>query len=288
MSIDGQERSGLAEALAICELAEAVVLCLGEAAAMSGEAASRADPDLPGQQRVLAEAVFERASARGIPVTVILFSGRPLMIEWLAAKADAVMAAWFLGSEAGNAITDVISGRVSPSARTPITWPRALGQVPIFFGERPSGRPADPKDHFTSKYIDLPNSPLYPFGHGLTYARFTQANLTVSPDCVTKADHIEVQVELTNEGACAAEETVFLFTHDPLASVARPLLELKGFARIALRAGESGTVRMGLPASELRFLGLDLKPVFEPGEIELLVGPCADKSRLLIARVRLI
>ena len=287
VTIDGQDRAGIAEAIDLCNGADAILLCLGEAASMSGEAASRADPDLPGQQRVLAEAVFERARSRDIPVIVILFSGRPLMVSWLAAKADALLAAWFLGSEAGNAITDVVTGRVSPSGRTPITWPRALGQVPIFFGERPSGRPAHPKDHFTSKYLDIPNEPLYPFGHGLTYARFKLANLSVTPDSVTEADTIEAQVDVTNEGKCAAEETVFLFTHDKLASVARPLLELKGFAKIALRPGETGTVSISLPASDLRFLGLDLSSIFEPGEVEILVGPCADRSRLLIASIRL-
>jgi beta-glucosidase len=287
VTIDGQDRAGIAEAIDLCNGADAILLCLGEAASMSGEAASRADPDLPGQQRVLAEAVFERARSRDIPVIVILFSGRPLMVSWLAAKADALLAAWFLGSEAGNAITDVVTGRVSPSGRTPITWPRALGQVPIFFGERPSGRPAHPRDHFTSKYLDIPNEPLYPFGHGLTYARFKLANLSVTPDSVTEADTIEAQVDVTNEGKCAAEETVFLFTHDKLASVARPLLELKGFAKIALRPGETGTVSISLPASDLRFLGLDLSSIFEPGEVEILVGPCADRSRLLIASIRL-
>jgi beta-glucosidase len=287
VTIDGQDRAGIAEAIDLCNGADAILLCLGEAASMSGEAASRADPDLPGQQRLLAEAVFERARSCDIPVIVILFSGRPLMVSWLAAKADALLAAWFLGSEAGNAITDVVTGRVSPSGRTPITWPRALGQVPIFFGERPSGRPAHPKDHFTSKYLDIPNEPLYPFGHGLTYARFKLANLSVTPDSVTEADTIEAQVDVTNEGKCAAEETVFLFTHDKLASVARPLLELKGFAKIALRPGETGTVSISLPASDLRFLGLDLSSIFEPGEVEILVGPCADRSRLLIASIRL-
>jgi beta-glucosidase len=287
VTIDGLDRSGIAAAVDICNAADAMLLCLGEAANMSGEAASRADPDLPGQQRALAEAVLERAHARALPVIVVLFSGRPLTVSWLAAKTDALLAAWFLGSEAGNAITDVVTGRVSPSARTPITWPRALGQVPLFFAERPSGRPADPKDHFTSKYLDMPNEPLYPFGHGLTYARFKLAHLTVRPESVTEADTIEAEVEVTNEGECAAQETVFLFTHDKVASVARPVLELKGFTRITLLPGQTGSAKISLPASDLRFLGPDLEGVFEPGEVEILVGPCADRSRLLIAGIRL-
>ena len=144
---------------------------------MSGEAASRAYLDLPGRQRALAEAVFDRARTLRLPVIVVLFSGRPLIVPWLVERADAVLAAWFLGSEAGSAIGDVITGTVSPSGRTPVSWARALGQVPLFFGQRPSGRPADPKDRFTSKYLDVPNEPLFPFGHGLTYGRFTLSNL---------------------------------------------------------------------------------------------------------------
>jgi beta-glucosidase len=134
-------RAGIAAAVELCEGSDAVLLCLGEAANMSGEAASRASPELPGEQRALAEAVIERARARRIPVIALLFSGRPLIVPWLAEKADALVAAWFLGTEAGNAITDVLTGRVAPSGRTPITWPRAVGQIPLFYGQRPSGRP---------------------------------------------------------------------------------------------------------------------------------------------------
>lgn len=254
---------------------------------MSGEAASRAYLDLPGKQRRFAEAVFERAHALAKPVIVVLFSGRPLVIPWLVEKADAVLAAWFLGSEAGNAIGDVLTGRVSPSGRTPVTWPRAAGQIPIFFGERNGGRPANPADHYTSKYLDVPNEPLFPFGHGLTYGRFALTNLRVTPLEVEDIDTMQISVDVRNEGARAAQETVFLFTHDKIASVARPLLELKGFAKIELQPGEAGTVTLSLRASELRFLGIDLEPVFEPGEVEILVGPCADRLQLLTATVRL-
>ena len=262
------------------------MLCIGEAANMSGEAASRAQLDLPGQQRAFAEAVLARARELGKRVVVVLFSGRPLVLPWLFEKADAVLAAWFLGSEAGNAIADVITGRVSPTGRTPMAWPVAVGQIPVFFGERPSGRPANPKDHYTSKYLDIPNEPLFPFGHGLTYGRFVLSNLRVTPDQVSERDTLEVRVDVTNEGGRRAEETVFLFTHDKVASVTRPLLELKGFGKIALEPGASGTVALHLPAAELRFLGLEMKPVFEPGEVEILVGPCADRTKLLVTSVQ--
>jgi beta-glucosidase len=283
----GDDESGIAAAVDLCNNSDAVVLCIGEMANMSGEAASRAFPEVPPPQRVLAEAVFERARLKGLRVVVVLFSGRPLVIPWLEEKADAILAAWFLGNEAGAAIADVVLGRTSPSGRTPMSWPRAIGQIPVFYGERPSGRPYNPKDHFTSKYMDVPNEPLYPFGHGLTYGRFTLANLSVTPDSVSVNDTIEARVDVTNEGAYAAEETVFLFTHDKVASVTRPLLELKGVGKVTLRPGETRTVRIAVPASELRFLGLDLVPVFEAGEVEVLVGPCADRSRLLMQTVRL-
>jgi beta-glucosidase len=253
---------------------------------MSGEAASRAFPELPGNQRALAEAVLERAHALKIPVITILFSGRPLIIPWLHEQSDALLAAWFLGSESGNAITDVLTGKVSPSGRTPISWPRALGQVPLYFGMRPSGRPDKPDDSFTSRYLDVLNAPLYAFGHGLTYGKFRYSNLRVSPETVTEGDTIQVQVDLQNEGRHTAEETVFLFTHDKVASVARPLLELKGFGKIKLEPGASGTVSLTMKAADLKFLGLNLKPVFEAGEVEVLVGPKADRTELLVGTIR--
>ena len=287
VSIDGADRGGIGAAVELCEDVDAVLLCLGEAATMSGEAASRAEPGLPGEQLALAQAVIERAHARGTRVIAILFSGRPLIIPWLAAHADAVLAAWFPGSEAGHAIVDIISGRVSPSARTPISWPRAVGQIPIFFAQRPGGRPADSKDHFTSRYLDLPNEPLYPFGHGLSYGRCRLANLRARPERVTRNDVILVEVDASNDGARAVDETVFLFTHDRIASVTRPLLELKGFARLTLQPGESRTARISVPAGELAFPGIDLQPLLERGEIELLVGPCADRGRCLVTVIQL-
>lgn len=285
--INSADRSGIPAALKLCNDTDAVLLCVGEATAMTGEAASRAYPELPGQQLALAEAVFEHARERGVPVIVVLFSGRPLVIPQLAEQADALLAAWFLGTEAGNAIADVVSGRVSPGGRTPMSWPRALGQVPIFFGQRNSGRPMSRDEAFTSRYLDVPNDPLYPFGHGLTYGRFTYRNLRVTPDRASVSDTITVRVDLQNTGRHTAEETVFLFTHDRVASVARPLLELKSFGKISLGPGESGSVKLSLAAAELRFLGIDLQPVFEPGEVEILVGPSADRSRLLSAKLQL-
>jgi beta-glucosidase len=210
-----------------------------------------------------------------------------LIVPWLAEKADALLAAFFLGSEGGNALADVLTGRTSPGGRTPISWPRAVGQVPVFFGQRPGGRPFNPDDRFTSRYLDVANEPLYPFGHGLTYGRFSLSNLRVSPEAVRESDTVEARVDVRNVGRHAAEETVFLFTRDKVACVARPLLELRAFGKIRLQPGESGTVSLHIPATALRFPGTDLTPVFEAGEVEVLMGPCADRSQLLSGTILL-
>ncbi len=281
VDIDVEDTSAIATALRRCRQSDAVVLCLGEASLMSGEAASRASLDLPGRQRTLTESICKHARSCGKPVIAVLFSGRPLAVPWLIEQADAVLAAWFLGAEAGHAIADVITGKVSPSGRTPVSWPRAVGQVPIFFGQRPSGRPADPANRYSSRYLDVANDPLFAFGHGLSYGRFKLSSLRVTPESLGADETLAIQVDVLNEGRRAAQETVFLFTHRPLASVTRPLLELKGFAKIELRPGESATVTLQLPATELRYLGPDLQPVLEAGAVEILVGPCADRAQLL-------
>jgi beta-glucosidase len=279
--IGGVDDSGIEAAVALCDGTDAVVLCLGERATMSGEAASRATPALPGRQQALAEAVIARAHALGIPVVAVLFSGRPLVVPWLAEHADALLAAWFLGTEAGHAIADVVTGRAAPGGRTPMSWPRAVGQVPIYFGQRPSGRPMNAADYFTSRYQDVENSPLYAFGHGLSYGRFVYDALQVEPRRVSEQDTLKIRVSLRNVGAREAEETVFLFVRGKLGRVTRPLLELKGYAKLRLMPGETGEVNLQLPVAELRYLGPDLQPLFEAGEVEILVGPSAEPSGLL-------
>ncbi len=288
VGVEDDDLLGIVAAVDCVPEADAILLCLGESAALSGEAASRADPCLPGHQRALADTIFDAAEKHKKSVIVILFSGRPLIVPWLIERADAILAAWFPGSEAGRAVADVLTGAISPSGRTPVTWPRAIGQSPIFFGERMPGRPANPDDRFTSRYLDLESSPLFAFGHGLTYGHFLVSNLKVAPAHVSQTEIIEVTVDVINDGARMAKETLFCFAHDKVASVARPQLELKAFGRIALRPGEQGRLRLSFPARDLRFLGLDLKPLFEPGDVEILVGPCADRERLLVATVTLI
>ena len=286
VSIEGNDTAGIAAAVALCDQADGVVLCLGEAAVMSGEAASRVHLGLPGTQEALAAAVLARARTLGKPCAVVLFSGRPLTVPKLVQDSAALIAAWFPGCEAGHAVADVVLGRVSPSGRTVISWPRSVGQIPVFHSERRSGRPANPADRFTSKYLDSPNEPLFAFGHGLTYGRFRYSNLRVSPLAVGVRDILHVQVDLTNEGVHRACETVFVFTHDVVASVSRPLLQLAGFARQELDPGETRTVILAVPAERLQFLGLDLRPVFEAGGVEILVGPRADRADLLVSTVQ--
>jgi beta-glucosidase len=277
VAIDGDGVEGIPDALAVCRRAEAIVMCLGEAAAMSGEAASRANPDLPGRQRQLAEAVLQL----GKPLVALLTSGRPLIAPWLIERAQAVAATWFLGSEAGNAIADVVTGRFNPSGRLPVTWPRAVGQAPIFYSARPSGRPADPKDHYTSKYLDVPVDSQFPFGHGLSYSRFLLKNLRVSAATFGLGEGIEASVEVSNEGPNHGEATIFLFVRDLVGSIARPLLELKGLAKISLAPGDRAIVPIAVPASAFAFPGSDFQPIVEPGRFELSVGLSADRSRLL-------
>jgi beta-glucosidase len=285
VDIDSLDESRIAAAAALCDDADTILLCLGEAAGMSGEACSRAHPGLPGKQGALVDAVMARAG--GKKVIAILFSGRPLVVPKLAGKVDALVAAWAPGSEAGNALADILTGHAAPSGRTPVTWPRAVGQIPIYFGERPSGRPANPDSHYTSKYLDEDTAPLFPFGHGLSYSEVAYSGLSVTPAVARENDNFVISANLANRGSRAVTETVFLFVRDKVATVTRPLLELKDFRRTPLQPGESGAVQFLLPASALKFLDADMRLVFEPGEIEILVGPSSDRNRLLVQTVRI-
>jgi beta-glucosidase len=283
VAVDGEDQRGIPAAIELCRTAELVVLCVGEAASMSGEAGSRAELGLPGCQRALAQAVLDV----GKPVVVLLSCGRPLTVPWLFERANAVLATWFLGSEAGNAIADVLTGKYNPCGKLSVTWPRQVGQVPIFYGQRPSGRPAKAGERLTSTYLDLPATPQFPFGHGLSYSSFKLCDLRCAPRDVKAADSIEVSVAVHNEGARSGEVTLFLFISDPLASISRPLLELKGVRRVALGAGEWGSVSWHLPVSTLAFLGADLAPVLEPGRFGIHVGQSAAREQLLSCDIEL-
>jgi beta-glucosidase len=278
-----QEAGGIAAAVDLCRGAEAVVLCLGESAAMSGEAASRVDIGLPGRQHALAEAIL----ALGKPVVVTLSSGRPLTVPWLFERADAVLATWFLGHEAGNAVADVLTGTFNPSGRLPLSWPRDVGQVPTFYNELPSGRPYAPGVHYSSTYLDLPPTPQFSFGHGLSYSHFALSDLRCKPTRVNPEDTIEVSLAVHNQSPIPGEATLFLFARDPVASIARPLLELKGVQKAVLGAGERTELSWRLPVKDLSFVGPNFEPVLEPGGFEIHVGQSADPGTLLSCAVEL-
>ena len=283
VDIAGESTDGIAAALDLCADAEIVVLCLGESAAMSGEAASRTDLGLPGRQRALAEAIL----AMGKPVVVTLSSGRPLTLPWLFEAADAALATWFLGCEAGHALADVLTGKFNPTGRLPVTWPRDVGQVPMFYNERPSGRPYAPGVHYSSTYLDQPPTPQFPFGYGLSYSRFVLSDLRCAPTRVKASDTVEVSLAVQNESAVNGEATLFLFVRDPVASVARPLLELKGIQKVALEAGERKEVKWRLPIEDLSFVGQGLERVLEPGRFEIHIGQSADAAGLVSSAIEL-
>jgi beta-glucosidase len=279
-----EDVSEVSAAIECSRAAELVILCLGEDASMSGEGGSRADLGLPGCQRALAEAVL----AVGKPVIVVLASGRPLALPWLFERADAVLATWFLGSEAGNAIADVLTGGFNPTGRLPVTWPRHVGQVPVFYAQRPSGRPAKAGERLTSTYLDVPPTPQFPFGHGLSYGSCTLHNLRCAPPGVKAGESVEVSVSVRNESAIAGEAIVFLFVGDPVASLSRPVFELKGVQRISLVPGECGNVTWKLPLDALAFPGADLEPVLEPGRFEIHVGQSADARDFLSGNIEVL
>ncbi len=269
---------GIAPAVEIARQADVVILVLGESFGMSGEAASRSTLDLPGQQEKLLEAV----AATGKPIVLVLMSGRPLAISWAASHVAAILEAWFPGVEGGNAIADIVFGDANPSGRLPLSIPRTVGQVPIYYSHLNTGRPpcvepkscVDPEYH--TGYFDLPPSPLYPFGYGLSYTRFAYRNLHVDPQLQAHGE-TQVSVEVTNTGARAGEETVQLYVREPVSDIARPVIELKQFKRVALKPGETGEVKFTIPLAQLASLHADMRYAVTPGTYSIAVGPNSDE-----------
>lgn len=284
VEIEGGDLSGIEAAVELARRSDLVVLCLGEQRFMSGEAGSRGRPDLPGHQAEFAKAVLDT----GKPVIVLLSSGRPLTVSWLIERADAVLATWFLGSEAGHAVADVLTGKWNPSAKLSVSWPVDVGQMPVFYAHKPTGRPPKTDFRYSSKYLDLPNEPLFPFGHGLSYTRFAYGDLTVNPSELRAGDKATVEVTITNDGKAAGEETVFLFMRDPVASVSRPVLELKGVDKVVLDPGQSKRVSLAISTDDLKFLDAGFAPTLEAGAFEIFVGPSAREEGLLKTQLRVI
>ncbi len=266
--IDTDKSSGIAEAVSAAKSADFVILALGESSEMSGEAGSRANLDLPGVQEQLAQAVI----AAGKPTVVVLISGRPLTISALNKKATAILECWAPGIQGGNAIADIIFGDYNPSGKLPVTFPLIVGQIPIYYNHKNTGRPGDINIKFTSKYRDLPLEPLYPFGYGLSYTSFKYSDLKVVNPKLSPNDVLKVQVNLENVGKRTGTEVVQLYLRDLVGSVTRPVKELKGFKRIQLQPGEKKTITFEIPVSNLGFYNQALQYVVEPGKFNVMVG----------------
>jgi beta-glucosidase len=266
--VNSDSTEGFAEAVQAARDADVAILAVGESAEMSGEASSRASLDVPGRQLDLIKAV----QATGKPVVVVLMNGRPLTLGWLAENASAILETWFAGTEGGNAIADVLFGDVNPGGKLPVTFPRAVGQEPLYYNQMNTGRPPDANNKYSSKYLDVPWTPLYPFGYGLSYTQFRLSNLQLSARQIRPDGRLTVSLDLENNGKRAGDEVVQLYIRDVASSVTRPIKELKGFERVSLRAGEKRRVSFTLAPEQLGFYNREMRFVVEPGTFNVMVG----------------
>jgi beta-glucosidase len=267
------DRSGFAEAVEAARNSDVAIVIVGEREFETGEAASRAALDLPGVQQDLIEAVYET----GTPVVAVIMSGRPLTIPWLAENVPAIIQAWHPGIQGGNALADVLWGDFNPSGKLTVSFPRSEGQIPVYYGHDHTGRPPN-ETRFTSKYLDSPNTPLYPFGYGLSYTTFEYSDLVLSADTIAQGETISVSATVTNTGDVAGAEVVQLYIRDLVASVVQPVKELKGFTKIYLEPGEQETVQFTLGPRELEFFNQDKQWVVEPGVFNVWVGWNSDEG----------
>jgi beta-glucosidase len=266
-NVSDNDTSGFRAAVKLASESDFVILALGEEGELSGEASSRTNIDLPGIQNEFARAILKI----GKPTVVILFNGRPLAISNLNSHASAILETWFGGTQAGNGIADVLFGDYNPSGKLTMAFPRNVGQIPIFYNTKSTGRPfnlADSNEKYVSRYLDSPNTPLYPFGFGLSYTSFAYSNLIIGVAGKT----IKVEVTVTNSGNRDGEETAQLYVHQKVGSITRPIKELKGFQKVFLKKGEAITLSFYLSKDDLAFFHPDLKKSFEPGEYLFFVG----------------
>jgi len=272
-SLHRDKRSATAlrdEALRIAKSADVIVAAVGEAAEMNGEAASRTNIEIPETQRELLKALLKT----GKPVVLVLFTGRPLALTWEEQNVPAILNVWFGGSEAGDAIADVLFGDVNPSGKLTMTFPQNVGQVPLYYAHKNTGRPLSGPwfQKFLSNYLDVSNEPLYPFGFGLSYTEFGYGDIKLSASEITASDSLRVSMDVTNKGSRDGSEIVQLYIRDVVGSVTRPMKELKGFQKISLKAGETRTVNFTLGTKDLSFYNSELKFVAEPGQFQVFVG----------------
>ena len=271
----GTPEQMLTEAVATANRADVIVAVVGEASEMSGEAASRTDISLPASQQRL----LEELAKTGKPLVVVLMSGRPLAIERESQLATSLLHVWFQGHEAGNSIADVLFGNYNPSGKLTMSFPRNVGQIPIYYNHKNTGRPQDnnkPTQKFRSNYLDVANTPLYPFGYGLSYTNFSYSPIQLSKATMRPNERITATVTVTNNGAYDGEEVVQLYIRDMVGSVTRPVKELKDFRKIMLRKGESKQISFTITEEKLKFFNNDLKLVSEPGAFKLFIGTSSD------------
>ncbi len=266
VEINATDRSGMKEAIALAKKSEIVIMVLGEHGCQTGEGRSRVNLDLPGLQQELLEEVYKVNKN----IVLVLMNGRPLAITWADEHIPAIVEAWHLGTQSGNAIAQVLYGDYNPSGKLTMTFPRHVGQCPIYYNHYSTGRPGPSTGVFWSHYTDESNDPLYPFGYGLSYANFEYSDLQVNS---TGENEVTVSVEITNTGKVGGEEVAQLYLHDKVASVARPVKELKGFEKLYLKQSESKQVKFILTSKELGFFNNDGEFIVEPGEFEVMVGP---------------
>ena len=276
--IEGDNTEGFAEAIAIAKQADVVILSIGERADMSGEAKSRSNIHLPGVQEELVKAV----QATGKPVVVLINAGRPLVFNWTADAIPAIAYTWWLGSEAGNAIADVLFGDYNPSGKLPMTFPRDEGQIPVYYNHFNTGRPAPNETAFNyvSAYTDLKNSPIFSFGHGLSYTTFEYSDLRLSKNKIKNTEAITVSLNVKNAGKVLGEEVVQLYLRDKVGSVVRPIIELKDFQKIQLNAGETKNIQFIIDKEKLSFYNAALQWITEPGDFEVMMGSSSSDIRL--------
>jgi beta-glucosidase len=265
-----------AEALKIASQSDVIIAALGESAEMSGESSSRTNIEIPQAQKDLLQELLKT----GKPVVLVLFTGRPLVLVQENETVAAILNTWFAGSEAGTAIADVLFGDVNPSGKLSATFPRSVGQVPIYYSQKNTGRPLGNKEgkfeKFKSNYIDERNEPLFPFGYGLSYTTFNYSNLKISTDKMNFNDSIQVSVDVTNSGNYDGKEVVQMYIRDLVGSVTRPIKELKGFQKIDLKKGETQTVTFDIAIETLKFYNSELQFAAEPGAFEVFVGTNSD------------
>jgi beta-glucosidase len=258
----------LNEAIQAANKADAVIAVMGELSSWSGEASSMADIGLQKVQQDLLKALVKT----GKPVVLVLANGRPMTLKWEADNVPAILETWALGIEAGNAVADVLFGNYNPSGKLTTTFPANVGQIPLYYNHLNTGRPMDPNNKFTSKYLDMPNDPVFPFGFGLSYTTFGYGDVKLNKSSLNGSENLTATVTLTNTGDYAGEEVVQLYIRDPVASISRPVKELKDFKKVMLKPGEKTDVSFEITTDDLKFYSSDLKYDWEPGDFIIYIG----------------